>query len=521
MRTVSPGRAPARASALSTPRRSRRPWAYVERLGVGEVGQGDGPLGLPADDRPRTRRRRARPGTPSAAGRCTTKASGLRELGPGSLDRLGHPPDQLAHAVAGDGGDAGGRRTPRPARPGRRGSRRPAGGARAGRAGSGRSSSRRIRSCSAGGCGASGREVEQEHEHPGPLHVAEEPVPEPSPVAGPLDETGDVGDDELGVVAQPHHAQVGLEGGEGVVGDLRLGRRDGGDERGLAGRWGTRPGPRRRAASARAAASAPRPPRPARRRRGPAAGSTGTGRCRARRDRPRRRATAPRRRRGRRARRRRWSRTVVPSGTGTSRSLPRRPCLRLPCPCAPLPPRRCGWSLKAISDAMLRSTTSHTSPPSPPSPPSGPPLGTCASRRKLTAPAPPSPPLAWRPHSSTNCDTKRGYGSGGVKPRSRCRGWDQFRPAAAAGSTVVVVLPLKLILSPTIRPSMCRTTLPWRLMTARLGIDAARDRCRSCRRRSWPSSWCAPGRSTRRHRWRRRSDPPGTGAARRCRCRCG
>ena len=29
------------------------------------------------------------------------------------------------------------------------------------------------------------REVEQEHEHPGPLHVAEEPVPEPAPVGWP------------------------------------------------------------------------------------------------------------------------------------------------------------------------------------------------------------------------------------------------------------------------------------------------------------------------------------------------
>src|SRR5688572_9775577 len=122
-----------------------------------------------------------------------------------------------------------------------------------------------------------------------------------------------------------------------------------------------------------------------------------------------------------------WFRTVVPSGTGTSRSLPRRPCFRLPCPCTPLPAARCGWSLNAISEATLRSTTSHTPPPSPPSPPSGPPLGTCASRRKLTAPAPPSPPLTWRPHSSTNCDTPPGYG--GV---SLCPSADQLWEAVHA-----------------------------------------------------------------------------------------
>ena len=78
------------------------------------------------------------------------------------------------------------------------------------------------------------REVEQEQQHPGPLDVAQEPVPEPSPVAGPLDEPGEVGHDELGVVVEPHHAEVRLEGGERVVGDLRLGRRDRGDEGGLA-----------------------------------------------------------------------------------------------------------------------------------------------------------------------------------------------------------------------------------------------------------------------------------------------
>ncbi len=77
------------------------------------------------------------------------------------------------------------------------------------------------------------REVEEEHEHAGPLDVAEELVPEPAPLAGPLDEAGEVGDDELGLVVEPHHAEVRLERRERVVGDLRLGGGDGGDERGL------------------------------------------------------------------------------------------------------------------------------------------------------------------------------------------------------------------------------------------------------------------------------------------------
>ena len=48
--------------------------------------------------------------------------------------------------------------------------------------------------------------------------------------------------------------------------------------------------------------------------------------------------------------------------------------------------------------ARSRSESSHTSttsPPWPPSPPFGPPLGTCASRRKLRQPSPPPPAWTW------------------------------------------------------------------------------------------------------------------------------
>ncbi len=57
---------------------------------------------------------------------------------------------------------------------------------------------------------------------------------EPLAVGRPLDQPGDVGHREGGAVVGPHHAQVGLEGGERVVGDLGPGSRDPGDEGALA-----------------------------------------------------------------------------------------------------------------------------------------------------------------------------------------------------------------------------------------------------------------------------------------------
>ena len=43
-----------------------------------------------------------------------------------------------------------------------------------------------------------GGEVDEHAQHPGPLDVAEELVAEAAALAGPLDQAGDVGDDELG-----------------------------------------------------------------------------------------------------------------------------------------------------------------------------------------------------------------------------------------------------------------------------------------------------------------------------------
>ncbi len=42
----------------------------------------------------------------------------------------------------------------------------------------------------------------------------------------PFDEPGDVGHREVRAVAHAHHTEMGLEGGEGIVGDLGPRRRD-------------------------------------------------------------------------------------------------------------------------------------------------------------------------------------------------------------------------------------------------------------------------------------------------------
>ena len=80
----------------------------------------------------------------------------------------------------------------------------------------------------------------------------------------------------------------------------------------------------------------------------------------------------------------------VPGGTGMTRSSPRAPCLFA----LPMPPALPAKVPAAFSPEIppRGSQTSTTSPPCPPSPPSGPPRGTCASRRKQTQPSPPAPP---------------------------------------------------------------------------------------------------------------------------------
>ena len=55
------------------------------------------------------------------------------------------------------------------------------------------------------------------------FNVAEEAQPESTTVAGALDNPRDVGHDERAIVAPADDAQVRLQRGEGIVGDLRLG----------------------------------------------------------------------------------------------------------------------------------------------------------------------------------------------------------------------------------------------------------------------------------------------------------
>ena len=70
-----------------------------------------------------------------------------------------------------------------------------------------------------------GVERHQEREHAGALDVLQELEAEPLPLVRPLDDAGDVRQDERTGAGELHHAEVRFEGGEGIVGDLRDGRR--------------------------------------------------------------------------------------------------------------------------------------------------------------------------------------------------------------------------------------------------------------------------------------------------------
>src|SRR5580765_5044315 len=96
------------------------------------------------------------------------------------------------------------------------------------------------------------------------------------------------------------------------------------------------------------------------------------------------------------------SSTCVPTGTRSSIPSPEAPCLPLPPPPPPLPALNHCRVRKLERSRRSGSATSTTSPPGPPSPPSGPPLGTCFSRRKLSAPSPPRPACTWMRARSWN-----------------------------------------------------------------------------------------------------------------------
>ena len=70
-------------------------------------------------------------------------------------------------------------------------------------------------------------------QHPAALDMAEEAVAEPRALVRPRDQARDVGEDEF-APGDAHDAEPGMERREGIVGDLRLRRRDGGEEGRLA-----------------------------------------------------------------------------------------------------------------------------------------------------------------------------------------------------------------------------------------------------------------------------------------------
>jgi len=75
-------------------------------------------------------------------------------------------------------------------------------------------------------------------EQAGALDVAQELSAQAGAEMRAFNEAGHVGDDEgfkIRLLADGDHAEVGLEGGEGVIGDFGARGGDAGDESGLAG----------------------------------------------------------------------------------------------------------------------------------------------------------------------------------------------------------------------------------------------------------------------------------------------
>ena len=66
------------------------------------------------------------------------------------------------------------------------------------------------------------------------LDMTEEAVADAGALVGTLDQAGNIGEHEV-AAADPDHAEIGMERGERIVGDLGLGGRHGGEEGRLAG----------------------------------------------------------------------------------------------------------------------------------------------------------------------------------------------------------------------------------------------------------------------------------------------
>ena len=229
-RTTSPALAPAWARAWSTPRLLEPRLGVLERLELGEVGEGDGPLGGPAHDPPgavvvalddaRPRRapggaRRSRSGSGSAA-RAARTASAMA-------------PVSRADALAGDGGEAhlgivGASRLGRQVGAGAGDDPRPLE-----QLGLGRRPARRAGSAPARPAAAARRSPtpgRSARRGPGPARRgAGTGGPRPRPSLAPSMRPG-MSATTNSASSRRTTPEVGLEGGEGVVGDLGLGRRD-------------------------------------------------------------------------------------------------------------------------------------------------------------------------------------------------------------------------------------------------------------------------------------------------------
>src|SRR5574340_962436 len=65
--------------------------------------------------------------------------------------------------------------------------------------------------------------------------VAQKLVPQAMALGGSLDQAGNVGDDKAAVLIGPYYAQIGMQGGERIIGHLGAGGGHGADEGGFAG----------------------------------------------------------------------------------------------------------------------------------------------------------------------------------------------------------------------------------------------------------------------------------------------
>ena len=78
--------------------------------------------------------------------------------------------------------------------------------------------------------------IDQMQQHAAALDMAEESISQSGALMRALDQPGNVGEHEFAAL-RAHDSELRMQGGEGIAGDLRLGRADDGEERRLAGIW--------------------------------------------------------------------------------------------------------------------------------------------------------------------------------------------------------------------------------------------------------------------------------------------